>query len=848
MKITEAWKYPAAELFKVLKTSDKGLSDAEAAKRLSKDGANQLVLNAKRTGFSIAFTQFRNPLVVVLLLASAISGFLGDTTGTIIIVVMVLMSAVLGFIQEYRSERALFALRKQVAHRSAVIRSGIVREIDSTELVVGDVVMLRIGDIVPADMRLTHSNDALLNESTLTGESFPVEKTIKPLALRRPPAQDLTNMVFMGTHLVGGSSRGVVVATGGDTELGHLGTAVGNVEEESEFQRGIKHFGNFLVRIIFYFVIFIFTVNAFLKHEIGGSILFALAVAVGVTPEMLPFIFTINLSRAAVVMAREHVIIKRLTSIEDLGNADVLCTDKTGTLTEGMITLAGFENFDHKHDENVLLYSLLCNAAVVGESIEGSPLDTASWKYAREKHSDTRTLPSYEKIDEIMFDFVRRRMSVVMRRASELLMVSKGAPEAILEISTHVMKAGKRIRIQGSRASLERRFNELASQGFRVLAIAERTVPSKKDYTVADETGMTLLGFLMFADHPKKTAREALKTLHHLNVQVKILTGDNALVTAHICKELDFAVSRIVNGSELEGLNDLEMEKIAQEANVFVKITPDHKMAIIKALQRAKHTVAFLGDGINDAPALKAADVGISVEGAVEVAREAADIILLEKSFHVLSVGIRRGRETFGNSMKYIVNTISSNYGNMVSVAGASLVLPFIPLLPTQILLNNMVSDVGSIAIATDRVDPEYIRKPKHWNMKAIRRFMVFFGLLSSMFDLITFFFLFVVFKTHVTLFRTGWFIESSISEIVVLFALRTRRALWKSKPGKLLVMTSTIAFVMTFAAIYVPSLRRIFKFEVPPLWMLGLIAGIVVLYTILAEVGKRYYYKKFEI
>jgi len=844
----QAWQHSSEEVLAKLQTSLNGLTATQVRNRLSQYGRNEMDLETRRSWLHILIFQFKNPLALILLAASLLSGFLGEITETVIIVVMVLLSSLLGFIQEYKSEQALASLRKKVAHKTAVLRHGETLEIDSREIVPGDIVLLSIGDIVPADLRLLETHDLLVNETLLTGESFPVEKQTLPVNVEHEVVQDIKNMVFMGTHVIGGSCKGIVVATGKSTIIGKTAKYLKTPEEATEFQKGIKNFGSFIVRIILAMVLFIFIVNALFRREFLESLLFALALAVGITPELLPVIITINLSRGAKKMAEKKVIVKRLMSIEDLGNADILCTDKTGTLTEGKIFLSDYFDFDERHDDQILLYSLLCNSAVVNQEIAGSPLDAASWIYAREKNFNLTEFKKYKRLDELIFDFKRRRMSVVVLKNNKRLMVSKGAAESILAICDQVLINGQKKAIKTYQKKIAQKFEDLSGQGFRVLAVAQKEVGVKQDYKFDDEHSLTLVGFLTFIDKPKKTAKTALQTLNRLGIAIKILTGDNQFVTQHICKELGFEISKIVTGEQVEKLNDDKLAKIVNGANVFVKITPEDKLRIIKTLRANQHTVAFLGDGINDAPALKAADVGISVDTAVDVAREAADIILLKKSLGVLADGVLSGRETFGNSIKYIFNTTSANYGNMISIAGASLFLPFLPLLPSQILLNNFLSDVPNLSISTDQVDPEYLKKPKHWNIKAIGRFMTFFGLISSIFDFLTFALLLFITRANIGLFRTGWFIESALSEIIVVFAIRTRRTFFKSRPSKILITVSIVTAVFTVFMTYTDFGKRFFEFMPLPLPMLGIIFLILIAYFTLAEISKRYYYKKFEI
>jgi Mg2+-importing ATPase len=654
------------------------------------------------------------------------------------------------------------------------------------------------------------------------------------------------NMAFMGSVVSSGLGSGIVVATGARTEFGRTANVLSAKEPATDFQTNINKFGKFLIKVIFLLTIFVFASNALLGKDPLMSFLFALALAVGITPELLPIIITISLSSGALHLAKKKVIIKRLVAIEDLGNMDVLCTDKTGTLTENMITLEDYSDPSGRKSEKVLEYSLLCNSAILEKGkAEGNVIDVAIWN-----HSDAKKAPlsQYKKVEEVEFDFVRRRMGFVVSKAGRRIYICKGAPESVLGVCDYVGEGGRRTLIGPRRKELEKKFQELSARGFRVVAVASKEIGVKKEYTEADEKGLTLDGFLSFLDPPKATAVHALKSFKALGVEVKLLTGDNELVAAEVCKEVGLeSCGRVVLGSELEKMAEGQFAKAVSENGIFARVTPEQKFRIVQSLTKQGHIVGFLGDGVNDAPALKAADVGITVDSAVDVAKDSADIILLQKGLMVIAEGIREGRKTFGNITKYILNTISANFGNMFSMTISSVWLPFIPLLPSQILLNNLISDGPLTTVSTDNVDEDYLHKPRKWNIRAISHFMVFFGLISTIFDLATMAIMWFMFAGNAALFRTAWFLESVLSEIVITFAIRTRRSFWKSRPSRMLLYSSIIGVILSAAIIY-PPFGGLFDFRALDAQALAAIAGILIAYFALAEASKKIFYRKYEL
>lgn len=830
---------PIEELLKRLKTSLNGLSSEDVEERLKLFGYNELVKKKKRLAIISFLSHFKSPLVIILLIAGLISGILGETTNAAIIFFIVVFSIILDFYQESKAERAAEMLKQRVATTATVLRDGVKREVRLNEIVPGDIIYLSAGDIVPADARVITAKDLFVNQSVLTGESFPVEKIAQPLKSFDLSITEWRNYLFMGTSVVSGTAMAVVVKTGSLTEYGKIAKRLVEREVETEFQRSIRNFGYMIMQVTFILVLFVFFINALFMRGILDSLIFSVALAVGLTPELLPMIISINLSKGAISMANKGVIVKRLAAIQNFGNMDVLCCDKTGTLTENRIKLILHVDINGDENEKVLLYSYLNSYFQTGLK---SPLDEAILNFK------DINVKNYQKIDEIPFDFVRKRLSVVVGNQNQYFIITKGAPEEIVNICTYYEVGDIIADITDEiHRKIEQKYIELSSEGYRVLAVAyKRLKEIKPIYTVNDEKEMIFLGFIAFIDPPKETAREALQLLKKANIELKILTGDNELVTRKVCEHLGFDIKGIVTGSQIAQMHDDALARIVEEANVFCRVTPSQKDRIINALKKNGHVVGFLGDGINDAPSLKNADVGISVDNAVDIAKESADIILLQNDLKVLHDGVLEGRKTFGNTMKYIMMGVSSNFGNMFSVAGASLFLPFLPMLPTQILLNNLLYDFSQSTIPTDEIDQEYIEKPKRLDIRFIRRFMIFLGPVSSLFDFLTFFIMLFIFNAYESLFQTAWFIESLTSQTLVIFVIRTRKSpFWKSKPSKLLLLSSIAIVIFALVLPYTP-LGEIFEFVRPPATFYIALAIILITYIILAEIIKNWFYKKY--
>jgi len=843
------WKLQKEELLRVLHTSERGLDDTEAAHRLEKYGSNEIPSAGRKTPFSILVSQFKNPLVYVLIFAAALAGFLGEITEAVIIVAIMLANAVLGFVQEHKSEKAVDELRRYLSYTAIVVRNGKKIAIDTSNLVPGDFVHLAIGDVVPADIRLLDVDEFETNESVLTGESMAVDKNTAPVELDKPLPHQLFNMALMGSTVMNGAGMGVVVATGRKTQFGHVASSLSLLPPRTDFQKNIASFGNFLVRIILLLTAFVFLVNSVLGHGVLDSLIFSLALAVGIIPEALPVVITVGLSGGAIRLVKKKVVVKRLEAIEDMGNVDVLCIDKTGTLTQNKIKVQDIVDPKDHSDQELVKFALLCNTAMVeGDRILGNPIDVAAWEYAKEKRIDEKILTNFMSVHEIPFGFNRRRMSVVVESDARRLLISKGAPEAILSISTGVGNETETQPIAQATVEVNSLIEKYRQAGSRLIALACKEIEEKSDYSIADEKDLTFIGLLVLSDPPKQDAAPAISRLKAFGIKLKILSGDDPIITADVCHKLGIEFGgRVLTGVDVENMQEGELRQAVEANDVFGRVTPEQKYAIVEGLKKNSHVVGFLGDGVNDAPALKLADAGISVDSGVQVAKEASSIILLEKSLSVIADGVAEGRKAFGNMIKYIMNTISANLGNMFTLAAGSLFLPFIPLLPSQILLTNLVSDAPLLTISTDNLDEEGLRTPKRWNIGQIARFALFFGLVSSIFDFVTISSLVYLLQAGPELFRTGWFIESVMSEILVTFSIRTRRRFYKSRPSNLLIAASVIMASMTLFVVYSP-LGLFFEFVRPPLWFLGLIFGILACYFFLVEGLKHFFFSRFEV
>ena len=815
-----------------------GWTSAQAGALLARCGPNRFDERRARSLLLQFLARFRNPLVLVLLAASAISALSGDVANFVIIMLMVLVSVLLDFIQEHRADRAAEKLRESVALRASVVRDGRTVELPIAELVPGDVVLLAAGDRVPADARLLEARDLFVNQALLTGESYPVEKRPATLAATATELQQASNAVFMGTTVVSGSARVRVMATGARTALGEVAHSIVAEPPPTAFALGTQRFGMLIMRLTIAMVLFVLFVNLLLHRPPLDSFLFAVALAVGLTPELLPMVVSVTLSRGALRMASRRVIVKRLASIQNLGSMDVLCTDKTGTLTEARIRLERCVDGAGRDSDHALLLARLNSAF---ESGLKSPLDEAILAHG------TVDLAGWQKIDEVPFDFERRRVSVLVERGDARWLVVKGAPDDVLGLCClHEQEAGGgQVPLDAAALlGLKKRCSDLEREGLRVLAIAWRPVPADHVHAhVSDECTLVFAGFAAFIDPPKAGAAEALAALARSGVAVKIVSGDSELVTEHLCGLLKIAVTGVLTGSQIALLDDASLRARVAHTNLYCRVNPAQKNRIILALKARGHVVGYLGDGINDAPSLRSADVGLTVDSAVDVAKEVADIIMLDHDLAVLHEGVLEGRRTFGNIMKYIMMGTSSNFGNMLSMAGASLFLPFLPMLPTQILLNNMLYDLSEVAIPLDRVDARDLRRPRALDMRFIQRFMWFFGLISSLFDGLMFYVLLKILHADEALFRTGWFIESLVTQVLVIFVIRTRGPAWASRPSRALLAASLAVVAVALLLPYTP-LGAAFHFEPPPPVFFAWLLGMLLAYLALVETAKRYFYR----
>ena len=770
-----------------------------------------------------------NPLVVILVIAAVASTFLGDKVDAGIIGAIVLMSAAIDLTQTYRSQRAVEKLRAQVAPTATVLRDGEWKEVRRRDVVPGDIVRLSAGDLVPADARLLDARDLFVLQASLTGESLPAEK--RPTGEAASTKADAPNMVFLGTSVVSGTATAEAVATGARTAFGDIAGRLGSPPEATAFDLGLRNFSQLIARTVLFLVLFLILVSVARHRDPLQSLLFAVALAVGLTPEFLPMITSVTLSKGAIAMARKKVIVKHLSAIENLGSLDVLCSDKTGTLTSGTMSL------DRSLDPFGNVSQRALDLAFFNSKFETgirSPFDEVILHHPPAKPED------YTKCDEIPFDFERRRLSVVVERQSQRILITKGAPEGILRLLSGYEIEGKTIPIsEDATKRIKQISNELNNQGFRSLAVAYVEVPALPNYSVKDERNLILAGFVTFSDEPLPDAAQVIAALEQDGVEVKVISGDNDRVTGHVCAKVGIDPGKIVTGEELDGMTDPALAHVVEDTRVFARISPAQKNRILLALKHNGHAVGFMGDGINDAPSLHAADVGISVSTAVDVARETADVILVEPGLRVLHDGIIEGRKAFGNVMKYLLMGTSSNFGNMFSMAGASLFLPFLPMLPMQILLNNLLYDLSQLTIPTDNVDETYLQKPQHWDIGLIRNFMVLIGPISSIFDFLTFYVLLHFFRTSEAQFHTGWFVESLATQTLVLFVIRTAKNPFRSRPSRPLIATCLAAVAV---GIYLPfsPLAGVLGFTPLPSPYFGFLAVATGAYLLLVQSAKQ--------
>jgi len=826
-----------------------GLSEAEADSRLKQYGLNAIAREERQSALMRLLSNVKNPLVLLLTALGVLSFLTGDLRATTVIFVMVVLGVVLRFYQEMRANNAAEKLKAMVTNTATLVRDGKKAEVPLKMLVPGDIIRMAAGDMVPADVRVLSAKDLFLNQSALTGESLPVERKADATSADVQNPLELPNICFLGSNVESGTATAVVIHTGDKTYFGSLAASIVGQRQLTSFDKGVNKFTWLMIGFIAVMVPAVFLINGLSKHDWLEAFLFAMAVAVGLTPEMLPMIVTVNLSNGALAMARKKVIVKRLNAIQNFGAMDVLCTDKTGTLTQGKIVLEKHLDAHGDPSEKVLQYGYLNSYHHTGLK---NLLDEAILAH-EELEERLKAKEQYRKIDEIPFDFVRRRMSVVVEDTTGLnTLICKGAVEEVLGLCTRVEVKGEIIEVLPEHDAKRRQIaDDLNGQGFRVIALAYKQMPGATDeptYAIKDESDLILLGFLAFLDPPKDTAAEALKRLHNLNVDVKILTGDNEIITAYICKEVGMPVEHLLLGTQIEAMSEAELAEAASVTSVFARLAPAHKERIIRALQSKGHVLGFMGDGINDAPALKAADVGISVDSAVDIAKESSDIILLENSLLILEKGVLEGRRVFGNIVKYIKMAASSNFGNMFSVVGASAFLPFLPMRPIQVLTNNLLYDFSQTTIPTDKVDADWLTKPRKWEIGRILRFILFIGPISSLFDYLTFFMMLYVFNCwhNPALFQTGWFVESLFTQTLIIHVIRTNKIpflqSWASWP----LILSSVIIVAVGAGLTVSPLAGALGFVPLPLLYWLLLAIILVCYVVLTQLVKTWFYRRF--
>jgi len=832
------WDMPQRDLLVLLQATPAGLTSDEAKQRLRLHGPNSLVGESRFAPLLGFLAFFANPLVLILLAASAVSIVLGDHVGGAIIIAIVLLSVVVNFYMEFQARHAVEDIRKQVATTAAVLRDGHELELPVAELVPGDIIRLNAGDLAPADARLLDSKDLHVRESALTGESLPVDKAASDLPAGQHTIADASNSLFLGTAVQTGIGTAVIVRTGKDTAFGAIAQRLAMRPPETEFGRGIRHFGLMITRVMMLLVLFVLLVNIVLHRPLLESFLFSVALAVGMTPEMMPMIITISLAQGARRMARKKVLVKQLTAIEDFGSIEILCSDKTGTLTEGEIALDRHVDMQGRDNDEVLRFVYLNSYFQTGIK---SPLDDAILKYQRP------AITEYEKVDEIPFDFNRKRLSVVVRRGGENFLITKGEAESMFAICATVsIDGGAQPFDESRRAQAAETLKKLSADGYRALGVAFRKVEKQDSYPLAAEREMTLIGFAAFLDPPKEGIVAVLEALKKNGVSVVVMTGDNQYVTQKVAHDVGLATDCIVTGDQLDTMDDAALAYQAEHGAIFARVSPEQKNRVILGLKARGRVVGYIGDGINDAPSLHTADVGISVMNGVDVAKDAAKIILLEKDLAVLNDGVMEGRRCFANIMKYIIMGTSSNSGNMFSMAAASLFLKFLPMLPTQILLNNFLYDTSQIAVPGDNVDPALLHKPKRWQIGFIRQFMTIIGPISSIYDFLTFGVLLWWFHagSNPPLFRTGWFVESLATQTLVVFVIRTAGNPFRSRPsGQLLI--SVVAITVVGAVLPYTPLGPLLGFTPLPLSLLGAISLLGLTYLFLVQAVKTWFYRR---
>lgn len=822
-----------ADLLALLKSRPDGLNEIEAKQRLATYGSNDLKKDKEINPIVKFVGYFKDPMIIILTLAAIISAATGSSRSAMVIGAMILMSVLLNFYQEHKSNRAAAKIAARLNIFTTVLRRGQKTKVAAQNVVPGDIILLSAGDIVPADGIILEADDFFLNESVLTGESLPVEKNVDPS----------NNLVFSGTNVVSGFSKILTIKTGEQTEFGSIAKNLDKKESANAFELGIKKFGFLIIRAIAVIVAVIFLLNAILKKDVVESLIFSIAVAVGVMPELLPMIISVTMSRGSIKMSKRGVLVKKLNSIPDFGSMDILCTDKTGTLTQDKITV-----IKHVDPFGKTSNTVFENAYINGYFETGikSLLDQAILDHDKIETS------ALKKIEEIPYDFNRKRSSIICEQAGRLKMISKGAPEKIFKISSSYQDGEfKKPLDEKTLNTIKATYDNLSREGLRVLAVATKDILEKKSvYKIEEENSLTFIGFMAFYDPPKLSAKETLKLMKSYGIEIKILTGDAPLVTQKICSELNLRVKQVISGDEIDlnQLSDDELFHKTRHATICARLSPSQKERIISVLRKHNLVIGYLGDGINDAPALKSADVGISVDNAVDVAKESADIILMQKGLQELMDGVIEGRKTFGNTMKYLMMGLSSNFGNMFSMIGATIFLPFFPMTAGQILFNNFLYDVSQLSIPSDKVDQEYLIKPKHWDIRFIKKYMIVFGPISSLFDFLTFFILYKVFSLSGGAFQAGWFIESLATQTLVIYIIRTKKIPFLQSAPSWALVTTTLAAVSTGLLFVMTDLKHILGFSSLSGQILLSLGLLVITYLLVVEITKRIFYKYTEV
>ncbi|MDP4285204.1 MAG: magnesium-translocating P-type ATPase [Bacteroidota bacterium] len=833
--IENFWSFSKYQLFQMLNATENGISNEEAYDRLQEQQQNKFNQKKWQKDAFLLLSQYKSPLVLLLVFAAFLSLVLKEYSNGFIIIIILLLTGIFGFIQERNAGRSVEKLQELVRNKATVKREGIEREISIKEVAPGDIVLLNAGDIIPADALILETNDLHVNEAMLTGESFPAEKFVGTVSMESLPAR-VINAVFEGTNVINGTATVLAVNTGPNTEMGKIAKRLQKSTPETAFEKGIRQFGYLLMRITVIIVLLILVLNILFHKPVVDSLLFALALAVGITPELLPIIVTVTLSAGARRMAIKKVIVKKLSAIQNLGEMNILCSDKTGTITQGVVKIESTVGATGADSEKVKIYAYRNAYFETGFS---NPIDEAI------RSLEKMDIQNCIKQDEVPYDFIRKRLSVLINDGSRHIMITKGAVNNVLQCCTRAeLPDGKIVGLEQVQAGIDKLYLQFSSNGFRTIAVCYKDVSNTTRINKNDELDMILLGFITFFDPPKEGIITSIAKLKQTGITLKLITGDNRLVAQHIAAQIGLKQHEILTGYDLTHITSDALQRKVNETDLFAEIEPVQKERIIRALQKNGYAVGYLGDGINDANALKIADVGISTDNAVDVAKEAASLVLLEKDLDVVVEGILEGRKTFMNTLKYVFVTTSANFGNMISMAIASFFLPFLPLLPVQILLNNFLSDIPALTIASDKVDEELIAKPRRWDVKYIRRFMIVFGLESSLFDFLTFSLLLYIFHTTPSSFRTGWFMESLLTEILILLVIRTQRPFFKSRPSKFLVMACLGIFMLSLAIPYLPF-SEIFSLSPLPFRVLISILGIAVMYVIVSELTKIFLMKK---